>query len=473
MNFRRNWKAALVRAALLALVAIFFAPLSAIAAAATQKAAAPALDAPAVEKEFERMAAQPLWPNFDPLRVPLAIFDGKQTWLFRHPSPPPGYHAVPGNDGARVLPGRDPAITANTSDNLGGVPTAMLLKANYSDVSRQAAVMMHEAFHVFQRAHHADWSANEAELFLYPMNNAEVLQARRLETESLRRALAASGDQARCWARAALDWRSQRFAKLTPGGVEYERRTELNEGLAQYVEDRAAGKVRPNLLPVSGFAIDAVRSRGYSSGEAIALLLDRFNPSPALTARPGRLFGDWQEELDSGSTQFLDQVLARRLAGAKPCEFEPAEKQESLARAQADVAQLQQSRQDMLRDFHHQAGWRVVIESAAGKLGMQGFDPLNVTLVGNGLVLHSRFLKAGADGASIEILGTRALTEAAGAHPAFSGFRRITVAGFAQPPRMNETPSGAVAITAPGLKAEFAKASVQVDDAARQITISF
>lgn len=62
--------------------------------------------------EFDRQAAKALWPGFDPRRTPLAIYDGRVTWLVRHPSPP-------------------------------GV-----------DARHLAGVMIHEAFHVFQRARH-------------------------------------------------------------------------------------------------------------------------------------------------------------------------------------------------------------------------------------------------------------------------------------------------------------------------------
>ena len=434
---------------------------------------APTMDAPAVMHEFDRMAAKMLWPNFAPQRTPIAIFDGTRTWLFRHPAPPPEFVPVADHDSVRTMDGRYSEVTANTSTNIGGVLTATLSNTGTTaPLRRQAALVIHEAFHVYQRQHHPEWSANEADLFLYPVDNAETLQMRRLESEALRRALS-SAEQSQCWARAALDARAARFAKLPSSAVEYERRTELNEGLAQYVEDRAAGETRADLLPAGEFAPDQIRLRAYSTGEALGLLLDRFDPPQSATQQdPGRFFGNWRDELDGGKGQFLDQILERRLSGAKACEFYAPEKKAALQRAQADVGQLQKQREQALRDFHAQPGWRVVVESAGAGFGIQGFDPLNVSLVGSGLVLHRRYLKAGGNGATLEIIGGRALTEAAGSHPMFSGIRRITFAGLNAPPTITEKDAG-VSVSAPGLKADFAKATVSRDEAAKQVTISF
>jgi hypothetical protein len=52
-------------------------------------------DAFAIVAEADRLAARELWPGFDPRTVPVAIHDGEQTLLFRHPSPPAGFEPDP------------------------------------------------------------------------------------------------------------------------------------------------------------------------------------------------------------------------------------------------------------------------------------------------------------------------------------------------------------------------------------------
>jgi hypothetical protein len=172
-------------------------------------AAAPAAPADttalALVAAVDRVAALPLWPGFALHRTPLALFDGERTLLVRHPAPPAGYVPLAGRADVAVRPGRDPAVTANTSAPIAGVPTATVLLdgARRAPLVARAALVAHEAFHVFQRARHPRWQANEATLFTYPVDDAPALARRLAEDEALRRALAAPDDAgARCWARA-------------------------------------------------------------------------------------------------------------------------------------------------------------------------------------------------------------------------------------------------------------------------------
>src|SRR6516165_1708228 len=109
-----------------------------ILAAACAFAFAPTIDAPAVIREFERMAEHPPWPNFTPNRTPVAVFDGAKTWLFRHPTPPPEFMPVAGDAGLRVADGRYAGMTANTSSIIGGVMTATYLNSGATSTVRPA-----------------------------------------------------------------------------------------------------------------------------------------------------------------------------------------------------------------------------------------------------------------------------------------------------------------------------------------------
>src|SRR5690606_10843789 len=75
----------------------------------------------AIESEVQRIASGPsLWPGFEPLALPLAIFTGDSTFLFRHPAPPDGFVTIAG-PGQRVdaYRGRHPAVTSNSSAEIG------------------------------------------------------------------------------------------------------------------------------------------------------------------------------------------------------------------------------------------------------------------------------------------------------------------------------------------------------------------
>lgn len=415
----------------------------------------------AVEREVRTIAPnRVLWPRFDPLSIPLAVFTGERTYLFRHPAPPEGFTPLPDIPSIFVFQGRHPAVTSNTNAEIGGVPTATLLvdRAEPSLTAKDlAAVALHEAFHVYQRRQHPDWVGNEGDMLLYPTDDARLLSLRRLESEALRRALAAPDPRVlRCWARQAMAHRRERFAAMEPAFSSYERLTELNEGLAAYIQLIAADR-KTIEIPAEELPPAQVRARVYVVGPALALLLDRL--------RPG-----WQESLETGETRFLEEALeaAAGPAGTEPaaCSWTPAEISGIESTAKKDTASVVEERSRRRKAFDTREGWRVIVETADGRpLWPQGFDPLNVERVDGGLV-HTRFLKLGNDDGELQAIDeagadVEALTEAAGPHPLFNGVRRLIVAGLARPEVATE--GGQVTIRGSGFTATFKNASAQVN----------
>src|SRR5262245_27498986 len=177
----------------------------------------------AVMATFDGLRGADLWPGFDAFAYPVAIFDGDTTFLFRHPQPPPEFVPLPAEPGVFAYPGRHSALTANSSALIGGVRTATVLPGDSTaTVIDRTATMVHEMFHIFA-LRHPRWPPNEVSLFTYPFDDSVGLFNRRLESDALALALTASGEQARCWARAALSARRSRFAALPPGAIAYER----------------------------------------------------------------------------------------------------------------------------------------------------------------------------------------------------------------------------------------------------------
>ncbi len=402
--------------------------------------------------EFDRIASDSLWPGFQPGAVPLAIYDGELTWLFRHPSPPEPFRSYEAaEEDVWVMEGQHEAVRANSHTEIGRVETAALL-ADPSDGHSPAAlgaVLIHESFHVYQADHHPDWHGNEVELFLYPFEAADPLALRRLETEALRRSLAAAAsDEQLCWAALAIELRVERFGLIPEGAASYERGTELNEGLANYVELVAAGQSWSSLFPAGGFAADEIRDRAYTSGTSFALNLDR-------------LYSGWRLSLED-ETRPLDELLRQAVNERSPasCEFSGAERREAAERAAADVALLERARRESRSRFLSQPGWKIVVVAGDEPLWPQAFDPLNVQRVGEGEVLHTRWLKLGNSLGALEVLDRTALTEAAGDHPLFNGVREISVGGIAGEPAIEEA-DGTVIVDLDGFQAEFQGASVE------------
>jgi hypothetical protein len=428
-------------------------------------------DAFAVAARVATVRADSLWPGFDPAAMPLAIFDGRRTYLFRHPSPPAEFEPVSGRPDARSVAGRHALVRANTSVVLGGVPTATVLldAADVRPTITLASLAIHEMFHVFQGARHPKWGGNEVDLFTYPIDDAGLLHLARVEEETLRRALGAKrARDAACWAAAALDARQRRFASLGETHTAYERGTELKEGLAQLVERRALGeKADASILPAARFGAGEVRSRSYAVGEAYGALLDRLDPG--WEKRLERV----EQRLESG-VQPLDALLSESLASRKPrrCELSRAELDQSLADARRSVELAGLTRDAIRRDFLGKEGWRVVVVAAAAEpLFPQNFDPLNVERLAPGEVLHMRWVKLGNASGSIEVIDRRALTESAGKHPLFEGVRRVTIPGVASEPEVRESSEG-ISIRAAGVNVDFRGARASRDGRVITVTLS-
>jgi len=413
--------------------------------------------------EADRMAEGDLWPGFAPRTMPVAIYDGRRTWLFRHPSAPEGFAAVPGHPGTHVFPGRHPAVTANTSTELGGTTTAvLLLDAVRASRTALAATLVHEQFHVFEHRRHPAWTANEVELFTYPATDSEALALRRLETAALRRALTTGSEEAAaCWGREALGARARRFARLSSGAVAYERGVEVVEGLAEYVEYRARNARTAAVLPRASYPPDAVRQRGYAVGLAFALLLDRFDPA-------------WREGFERRDSTTLDRLLEdalrERTAGPRPCAFGAAMAEASLRDAGRDVAALRAERSALQRTFLSRPGWRLVIEAEHPPLYPEGFDPLNVRRLSDAEVLHTRWLKLSGPAGTVEVMGRGVLTRAAGAHPLFEGVRSLVVTGLPAEPVV-QSAEGRVTVQAEGVRASLASAVVERDVSSRTLRV--
>lgn len=377
-------------------------------------------DPPGVLDAFPAVDGEVLWPGFHPETMPLAVYDGARVWLVRHPAPPEGFTPVPGHPEVWVHEGPHPAVRANTSAVLGGVHTAtLLLNGPDSDPARTRRIAVHELFHVYQRTTHPGWQGNEADLFTYPFADTAGYRLRLMETGALRRALLADGPAKACWARSALQYRDARFARLDSAYVAYERGTEMNEGLALYVEFRADPGADPPAFPPAGFAPEKIRDRAYVAGYAQARLLDAFAP-------------EWPRTLEADPGLTLDRLLHRVMDAEEGefCRLDKGETHRLTDTAREAIEDLHRREAALLHDFRRQPGSRVrLILPSDAPLWPAAFDPLNVSRVPGGL-LHTRMLRLRNDLGEIDLLDGSAYTVPAGPHPLFNGVREVEVAGL-------------------------------------------
>lgn len=351
-----------------------------------------------------------LWPGFSPTDYPLALFDGEHTWLYRHPDPPEEFSQGMGKDGALRFDGRHPAVVASSLVELGGVMTATVLSRGRADVQGEIA---HETFHVFCKKHHPGWFANEVSALAYPVEDPDVLALRRLEAEALCRALLGESTG---WAAAAVEMRLDRFARLPEAAVRYERDLERSEGLAFYVEGKAAGIIRSAEELAQPSRPDDVRRSAYRTGEAMAVLLDRLAPG-------------WAVAMEADDDLELDDLLRGAVTDQAPMKFSAEDRAEVRERSLEAIAALQAERRSRREAFLSRKGRVVLTASDSQPFQVAGFDPMNIQHLGGGEVLHTRMLKLRGQGMELEVWDAPALTEGDGANPLFGGIARVTLTG--------------------------------------------
>ena len=424
----------------------------------TPAAVAPPPSAEAVVAALQRVPVEEVWPGFAPSSVPVALFDGERTWLVAHPAPPPGFEPAPGLAGVVLYPGRHAAVRGNMPTEIGGVSTAAVLLNELPGMTadRAAAVVAHERFHVHQLRNHPGWTTNELAIFQYPATDAPKLFDRRLETLALSRSLQATSEtQSECWLRTALLLRRKRMGELPEPVAAFERGIERQEGLARYVERRAAGMRIPVDVPPHDFPPDEVRGRAYVTGEALAVMLDRYAP-------------DWKEQLAAATDAAppLDSLLWLAL-DERPetsCGFSAAERADVLERAHASVAAVRAARDSLAHAFQQRPGWSIRVITAGSPLWPQSFDPMSITRVGPVALIHERMLRAGNDAGFIDVFDGRALTIGATADPLMGGMREVLVTGIAERPAVASGEDIRVRVVAEGIELSFTDAHVETND---------
>ncbi len=412
-----------------------------------------------VLEELEEKGTQDLWPGFRPSEIPVAVFDGDRTWLYRHPAPPEGFHRHPGEEGLHVMEGRHPAIRGNTSTELGGEETATIILSllqDCPDVEDLAGVAIHEAFHVFQKRNHPEWGPGGMGLE-NPVTDETLLALRRTETALLREALGeADPESARALTAAALEVRKERFSHLPPPIARFERGIELMEGTAQHVQVTATGSTAGlRDLPPEGFPAQDLHMRSYAAGLALTRLLERFLP-------------DWETTVEAREDVALDALLGEVTQGVAAPDWQPIRARE-MERARRDVRGVEAARDSLRMEFLERPGPSVVLVAPEDSpLRARGLDPMNLHTVGEGQLLHTRWLKLGHPSGNAEVLDGSALTFGVDGDPLTQGFRRVMVTGLQGDLSVREE-EGEVVIQADGFQGRFHEA--EVSRRGEQITV--
>ncbi len=403
-------------------------------------------------EEADRLSDSRLWPGFFPREIPAALFDGRDTYLFGFGRPPEGFSPVPEKSDVYVFRGRHEVVLGNRRARLAGTwiattipgygPVANHRSATLADI---AAVVLHEKFHVYQILRHPDWRPNDLVLMTYPMDTAGSLAARRFELEAFRRAVSsAAAEDAAAWVRTGLELRRRRLAGLSPAQGDYERAIQRLEGLAQYVEDRAAGRMGDGDALEDDFAPRGIRHLGYFEGSWIGQLLDRFDPA-------------WKERIEVGGSDTLEEMLAAAIGEGRQKELGPRFVNDTDSRASADVAVRALARRRAEKEFFTKLGYRIELRSPKGRLHFESFDPFSFEALGDGRILHPYWVVCHEGPNIVRTMGRGCLTEV----DERGRIVRIVLTGIRTRPAVSAGWNVPISIQAEGLRIDLPKGWVR------------
>jgi len=357
-----------------------------------------------------------IWPGFRPDTIPV-------LWVIPHRAKLLAEWRYDLPRGFQQLPGVPQAAWTDTQ--IVSLPSGRFISFMSVDSTQDAAALVgtaiHEAFHSFERVSSREdrkFGRGENSMLIaeYPVFDVDNEAAFALEGHLLRSAYLAP-DLSTLRARVAefLAVRERRHRALDSAMAEFETMAELHEGLAQYTLLRGVAELgttvgepwrtgAQQLAAEETALLDSlitlsrrsVRRRFYATGSTQGLLLDR-------------LVGDeWKHQIMLGDIT-LEQALRTALKdapGKTPAQWDDWYRIEAKHRrpeAEAAVRTLENIRRGEAERLLAQPGLTVTIESAVGRLNWCGFDPQNTLPVGDGRLMHTRFLRlCGSTGVSVE-----------------------------------------------------------------------
>jgi hypothetical protein len=392
-----------------------------------------------------------LWPGFNPAEIPTAVFDGVNTYLFKHPSPPDKFIPLEEKKEVCVFKGQHAQVRGNSRVQLNGVWTATSVLRTHSrltgekySLQNMAGIIVHEQFHVFQKLKHPEWRPNDGYLFNYPMDTQEMLALRNMEIEAFRRAAAAQTREEKSgWAREALKWRDRRHKLLDDALGRYEGELQRFEGLAEYIECLAGDKDMLRVPVDPGFAPTAIRHMGYILGRWMASILDKLEPN-------------WKQIMESGRTDYLHEILEANVSSSDVTyAFSDRQQESFFQRAKGDVENRKIIVQDLRKEFDSLSGYRIEIVAKGSPLRLQMFFADRTEALSQKELLHLFLLMLRNENGSVSVRGLKSVTENDGS----TRVVKLTVSGIDDKPVI-ENRGDKISVTIEGFQAEFSKAEV-------------
>lgn len=354
-----------------------------------------------------------LWPGFRPDTTPLKLVIRERGTLLLGWSGelPEGMSPVEGVPQTGWVSEADRAA-ASFATTINSRSVAQLSIGDFSPTP-MFALMIHEAFHVFERANRSDdalfgGGENSFLVTRYPIFDIDNETGVALEGRVLAEAISGNSDDADAFARELVALREQRHRRMGVDLAEFEFMAELNEGLAQYVQVRAlelvadersvgwwrealaeANSELARLDNLTSEQTQSFRRRFYTTGTGLGKLLDRLAQN------------EWKRQLMEQNLTLQGAIAVHSGYRARETVLRNAAEQRHdvasiSANAEHIIAARRTNRQARLDSILSQPGILIELSAADlpnGNLGMCGIDPQNILQVDAGVLLHTRWLR--------------------------------------------------------------------------------
>ncbi len=392
----------------------------------------PVSDVFQVMSEVNNLSSLKLWPGFEIQKIPVAVYDSVNTYLFNSLQQPEGFTSLPDKPDIFFYEGQHPSVRGNSVIRLNDVWIATSILSNYSrrtaeeySIRDMAGIIIHEQFHIYQRTNHPDWRQNDGLLLIYPRETIESLFLRRIEKEAFKRAVNANDmNEIANWANEGFKYRDRRFSLIDSTFGLYEKVLQLTEGLSDYIEKTARGVDPLNASSITNLIAPAgIREMGYIEGRWIAMILDKIKP-------------DWKTVIEKGEVNYLEDILKSITKDYDLKEmFLKKEVGELRINAENDFSKWELDKKHLLDKFYNEPGYKIEINASSNPLNIRMFEPLEMEIYDNGDVLHKVFFSAANSESNLRILNNSCLT-------VFDGMLRIVkviITGIKDVPQDNET----------------------------------
>ncbi len=299
-----------------------------------------------------------LWPGFDPGAIPLVVYDADRFVFINHSNPPAD---------------RPTQLTAATATVIQGILTATVPVEMFPDEASLVPAAIHECFHVYQGS--GVFEPGEGYDFfqafaVYPELDAEFRAICRAEVEVLNQ----SGwpERIRGQYLAALAQRRYSILCQRKEVLPFEKSLERLEGTANYVGQRVQVE-RYNFQPGPLSCVYGPYHT-YSTGPAVCCLLDR-------------LVKNWQARIESGE---IPSEILMNTGGTQDVDLAALRLPEKISQEEEQVNGI---RREYLAQLHRLEENNPIHLELSPELSIQhSFNPVRITALGDGRLIHNDFL---------------------------------------------------------------------------------